>query len=97
VSVLIKERVQRASFTKCEICGLENCLNGVHAVGELAEVLHVGAATIDGVSDFAWCCEVMIENVEVGLVRPMGKDGVADIAGSVGASEAASNLEELVT
>ena len=27
----------------------------------------------------------------------MGKDGVADIAGSVGATEAASNLEELVT
>jgi hypothetical protein len=39
----------------------------------------------------------MIGNIEVGLVRPMGKDGVADIAGSVGASEAASNLEELVT
>jgi hypothetical protein len=97
VSVLIKERVQRASLIEGEICWLENCPNGVNTVGELAEVLHVGAATIDGVDDFAWCCKVMIGNIEVGLVRPMGKDGVADIAGSVGATKTASYLEELVT
>jgi hypothetical protein len=89
--------MKRAGFTECEIGGLKNLMNGVNTVGELAEVLHVGAATIDGVDDFAWCCKVMIGNIEVGLVRPMGKDGVADIAGSVGATKTASYLEELVT
>jgi hypothetical protein len=89
--------MKRAGFTECEIGGLKNLMNGVNTVGELAEVLHVGAATIDGVDDFAWCCKVMIGNIEVGLVRPMGKDGVADIAGSVGATKTAGYLEELIT
>ena len=89
--------MKRASFTECEICGLKNLMNDVHTVGELAEVLHIGAATIDGVDDFARCCEVMIGNIEVGLVSPMREDGIVDIAGSVGAAETASNLEELVT
>jgi hypothetical protein len=97
VSVLIKERVQRAGFTESEIGGLKNLMNCVDTVGELAEVLHVGAATIDGVDDFAWCREVVIGNIEVGTVSPMREDGIVDIAGSVGAAEAASNLEELVT
>jgi hypothetical protein len=39
----------------------------------------------------------VIGNVEVGLVRPMRKDGVVDIAGSVGAAKGARDLEELVT
>ena len=89
--------MKRASFTKCEICGLENCLNGVSAVGEFAKVLHVCAATIDGVSDFAWCCEVMIGKIEVGLVSPMREDGIVDIAGPVGATKSTRDLEELVT
>ena len=97
VRVLIKERVQRAGFTESEIGGLKNLMNCVDTVGELAEVLHVGAATIDGVDDFAWCREVVIGNIEVGTVSPMREDGIVDIAGSVGAAEAASNLEELVT
>jgi hypothetical protein len=97
VSVLIKERVQRAGFTESEIGGLKNLMNCVDTVGELAEVLHVGAATIDGVDDFAWCREVMIGNAEVRLVRPVWKHRIIDIAGSVSATEAASYLEELVT
>ena len=97
VSVLIKERVQRASLIECEICWLENCLNGVSAVGEFAKVLHVGAASIYGVSDFAWCCEVMIGNIEVGLVCPVWKHCIIDIAGSVGATKTAGYLEELIT